>query len=207
MLLSTSGAVTDTFTYWPYGEIVSHVGSSTTPFTFGGTIGYYMDVLGSQIYVRARYLRQALSRWQTRDPLWPRQLPYNYADAAPVVRADPTGLAVLVLAPLLLIPGVGEGVLVFGALCAAGAAGYALGNAISNAVAAPPRAVDNTFGGDEDYWDCVEKCTFRRLNTFDPPWVWGIVRVGCLNFCLGSLDIPARWFTNPHSRSACHFLR
>ena len=33
-LLDTTGTVTDTFTYWPYGEIASHVGSSVTPLTF-----------------------------------------------------------------------------------------------------------------------------------------------------------------------------
>jgi hypothetical protein len=44
--LVSGGAVTDTFTYWPYGEIRSHVGSSTTPFTYLGTLGYYLDIVG-----------------------------------------------------------------------------------------------------------------------------------------------------------------
>ena len=92
-LLDSTGTVTDTFTYWPYGEIQSHVGSSVTPFTFCGTIGYYLDVLGSQVYVRARYLRLALARWQTLDPLWPRQSPYVYAGSRPTVQSDPSGLA------------------------------------------------------------------------------------------------------------------
>jgi len=91
-LLSTTGAVTDTYTYQPYGEIVSHVGSSVTPFTFVGTLGYYLDILGSQIYVRARYLRQALTRWQTLDPVWPWQLAYVYVNASPVVNNDRSGL-------------------------------------------------------------------------------------------------------------------
>ena len=92
-LLSTTGSVTDTYTYQPYGEIVSHVGSSVTPFTFVGTFGYYLDILGSQIYVRARYLRQALTRWQTIDPLWPFEGAYNYCMANPIVKIDPIGAA------------------------------------------------------------------------------------------------------------------
>ena len=92
-LLDATGTVTDTFTYWPYGEIQSHVGSSVTPFTFCGTLGYYTDVLGSQIYVRARYLWQALTRWLTQDPLWPRDYAYVYASSNPVAYSDPSGLA------------------------------------------------------------------------------------------------------------------
>ena len=90
-LLDAAGTVTDTFTYWPYGEIQSHVGSSVTPFTFCGTLGYYLDVLGSQIYVRARYLRQALTRWLTVDSMWPAEKAYAYVDNSPCVFVDPSG--------------------------------------------------------------------------------------------------------------------
>ena len=90
-LLNSSGVVTDTYTYWPYGEIRSHVGSSQTPFTFLGMIGYYTDVVGNFIYVRARYLRQALTRWQTADPLWPHEPPYAYCSDTPQVKVDPSG--------------------------------------------------------------------------------------------------------------------
>ena len=92
-LLNSSGVVTDTYSYWPYGEIQNHVGSSQTPFGFGGTIGYYTDVIGSFLYVRARYLRQALARWQTVDRLWPWQAayPYGYCLGNPVSYVDPLG--------------------------------------------------------------------------------------------------------------------
>lgn len=90
-LLDATGTVTDTFTYWPYGEIQSHVGSSVTPFTFCGTLGYYLDVPGTQSYIRARYLRQSTTRWQTLDELWPIQVGYGYAQAAPCLWADPSG--------------------------------------------------------------------------------------------------------------------
>ena len=91
LLVSSTGTVTDTFAYWPYGEIVSHVGSSTTPFTFGGTIGYYLDIVSNQIYVRARYFRQSLARWQTVDPFWPSSPPFVYAKSSPVFFVDPSG--------------------------------------------------------------------------------------------------------------------
>ncbi len=92
-LLNSAGVVTDTYSYWPYGEIQSHVGSSQTPFGFLGTIGYYLDVIGSFLYVRARYLRQALARWQTVDRLWPRQAAYQYVRSAPTSHRDPSGRA------------------------------------------------------------------------------------------------------------------
>jgi RHS repeat-associated protein len=90
-LLDESGNVTDTFTYWPFGEIQSHVGTSTTPFTFGGVLGCYSDSWGG-IYMRAREYVPQLARWLTVDPLWPDQLPYAYAGNSPVTQTDPTGL-------------------------------------------------------------------------------------------------------------------
>ena len=103
-LLDTTGTVTDRFTYWPYGEIQSHVVSSVTPFTFCGTLGYYLDVLGSQIYVRARYLRQALTRWLTVDPVWPSEAPYTYVRAEPTLYVDPRGTSAVGLIPVLSQP-------------------------------------------------------------------------------------------------------
>ena len=94
-LLNSSGLVTDTYTYWPYGEIRSHVGSSQTPFTFLGMIGYYTDVVGNFIYVRARYLRQALTRWQTVDLLWPMEPAFSYVGESPQTFMDPSGLTSL----------------------------------------------------------------------------------------------------------------
>jgi len=90
-LMNSSGTVTDTFTYWPFGEITSHIGSSVIPFTFVGTLGYYLQILNNFTYVRARYLRQGLARWQTLDPLWPSEPPYVYALSRPTTSVDPTG--------------------------------------------------------------------------------------------------------------------
>jgi len=93
-LLSTTGSVTDTYDYWPFGEIRDHNGSSTTPFTYCGTLGYYLQVLSNFTYVRASWLRQALTRWQVVDPLWPKTLAYRYCDDAPIIYNDPSGLQV-----------------------------------------------------------------------------------------------------------------
>lgn len=84
-LLDNTQTKTDTWEYWPYGEIRS--GSSATPLQFVGTLGYYKDT-SSRTYVRARHYRQALGRWQTVDPFWPQLLPYNYVDSDPINLVD-----------------------------------------------------------------------------------------------------------------------
>ena len=43
---------TDTFTYWPFGEIRTRTGTTPTPFQFVGTRGYFKD--SSRVYIRAR---------------------------------------------------------------------------------------------------------------------------------------------------------
>jgi len=90
-LKDTSGRVQDSWTYWPYGELRSHTGSSTTPFTWLGTLGYFVDTVSKWVYVRARELRVDLGRWLTADPLWPNERAYTYASAAVPLRVDSTG--------------------------------------------------------------------------------------------------------------------
>ena len=92
-LMDSTGTVTDTYDYWPFGEIRSHTGSSTTPFTFVGTLGYYIQVLSNFMYVRARFLRPALARWQTVDPLGPLLHPYEYVENRPNEGSDLFGPA------------------------------------------------------------------------------------------------------------------
>ena len=95
-LVDTTGAVTDSWTYWPYGEVQNHTGSSTTAFTFLGVLGYFTDAVG-RLYVRARYLESILARWLTIDPLWPSQPAYTYVAARPCSVADRFGLNAAVL--------------------------------------------------------------------------------------------------------------
>ena len=37
-LLDSSQNLTDTFSYWPYGEVQARTGTNPTPFQFGGTL-------------------------------------------------------------------------------------------------------------------------------------------------------------------------
>jgi RHS repeat-associated protein len=91
-LMNSVGTMTDRWEYWPYGEVISHTGSSTTPLTFLGVLGYFKDILDKFFYVRARHLRVDLARWLTVDPLWPIEPPYSYVRNSPVNSIDPTGL-------------------------------------------------------------------------------------------------------------------
>jgi RHS repeat-associated protein len=89
-LYDEAGNKTDEWEYWPYGEVRSHTGSSPTPLTFVGTLGYFMDS-ARQYYVRARSYRADLGRWTTVDPLWPQESPYGYVGGMPTGRVDPSG--------------------------------------------------------------------------------------------------------------------
>jgi RHS repeat-associated protein len=91
-LINDSGVVTDTYTYWPYGELRTSTGTTTNPFKFCGAWGYYTDTTG-RTYVRARTLRPGLTRWMTVDPLWPSEHQYSYALGNPSTWEDYSGLA------------------------------------------------------------------------------------------------------------------
>lgn len=93
VLLDNTQTQTDTFTYWPYGEVNTRTGTTATPFQFVGTLGYFLDAASALSYVRARHLFTSLARWLTVDPLWPREAPYVYGIDSPVTTADPTGTA------------------------------------------------------------------------------------------------------------------
>lgn len=59
---------TDTFTYFPTGEVASRTGTTPTPFQYVGTQGYYKDTT-NRTYVRARHFNINLGRWQEPDPI------------------------------------------------------------------------------------------------------------------------------------------
>jgi hypothetical protein len=54
-LLDNTQTKTDTFSYWPYGEVRTRTGTNPTPLQFVGTQGYYRDS-ASRTHVRARPL-------------------------------------------------------------------------------------------------------------------------------------------------------
>ena len=85
-----TGAQTSSTTYWPYGEVRTQTGTNPSPFGFCGVWGYYTQS-GQPTYVRARYYRPNLGRWQTVDPLWPWEDAYTYG-TAPILGVDAFGL-------------------------------------------------------------------------------------------------------------------
>jgi RHS repeat-associated protein len=90
-LVDATGTLTDSFEYWPYGEVRTRTGTTPTPFGYVGTLGYYTDQLG-RLYVRARHYLTLVARWLTVDPLWPRFQAYEYAEGDPGRWVDPDGL-------------------------------------------------------------------------------------------------------------------
>jgi RHS repeat-associated protein len=97
----TSGNVSSTTTYWPFGEVRTQTGTNPSPWGFCGVWGYLTDAV-SRMYVRARHYRADTSRWLSVDPLWPRQSADHYAADDPISNYDPTGLAAWGIIALLL---------------------------------------------------------------------------------------------------------
>src|SRR5579859_1182216 len=67
-LFNNTQTKTDTFVYWPYGEVRTRTGTTTVSFQFVGTQGYYSDS-DTKKYVGARYLDTQKGRWMTEDPI------------------------------------------------------------------------------------------------------------------------------------------
>jgi hypothetical protein len=130
-LLSDTHQITDTWTYWPNGQVRTRTGTNPTPFTFGGTRGYHSDMVNNFTYVRARQLRTGLARWQTLDHSWPHELPFNYCLSNPASVADPTGDVAVAIGLIFAIPGVGEAALT---VCGVVAVAVVVGTAGSMAI-------------------------------------------------------------------------
>jgi RHS repeat-associated protein len=97
-LTDDAGAITDTFAYSPYGEVIGRTGSHETPLLFAGcysVISYPDDGL---VYMRRRWLQTESGRFLSRDPNWgisinPNELnPYAYSRSNPLNYIDPHGL-------------------------------------------------------------------------------------------------------------------
>ncbi|MEI6823215.1 MAG: FISUMP domain-containing protein [Bacteroidota bacterium] len=66
-LTNDSAKVTDTYTYDPFGTMLSHVGTTNQPFTFLGEFGVQQED-SSLYYIRARYYDAANDRFLSKDP-------------------------------------------------------------------------------------------------------------------------------------------
>jgi RHS repeat-associated protein len=97
-LTDSTGAVTDSYAYTPYGKLLQHNGASEQPFTFVGAWGVRHEGESGNLYhMRARYYDAQTACFLTRDPVWPDIInieelsPYQYASANPLTYIDPWG--------------------------------------------------------------------------------------------------------------------
>ncbi|HWU23468.1 MAG TPA: RHS repeat-associated core domain-containing protein, partial [Nocardioides sp.] len=97
LLTDTSGTVTGTYSYDPWGQTTAHTGTGTTPL---GYDGQYTDPESGLIYLRARYYDPQTAQFLTLDPaVAVTGQPYNYTGNDPLNAADPTGLGCGVFNP------------------------------------------------------------------------------------------------------------
>ena len=93
-LMDSTGALTDTFEYFPSGTVASRTGTTPTPFQWVGGSGYYRDN-AKRVHVRARNFYVNLGRWAETDPIGFDGGDYNlyrYVKNRFVVMIDPSGL-------------------------------------------------------------------------------------------------------------------
>jgi RHS repeat-associated protein len=88
--LNSSGAITNAFEFWPYGESSGGTRASGT-FQWVGSEGYYADP-GTRTYIRAREYEQSIGSWLQLDLLWPDEQPYGYVRGRAINAVDPTGM-------------------------------------------------------------------------------------------------------------------
>lgn len=95
-ITSSSGSVSTTVRYRPYGSLLSTTGSpNLRPFSWIGMTGYRRNDnhAFSDTYVRARHYDSIIGAWTSVDQLWPREQPYTYVHSRPVRFIDPDGQA------------------------------------------------------------------------------------------------------------------
>ena len=90
LLTDSSGTVTGTYSYDPYGKVTDHTGKADTTLQYNGQ---YTDKESGYQYLRARYYDPATGVFISVDPLAAvTQASYSYADNDPLNESDPTGL-------------------------------------------------------------------------------------------------------------------
>ncbi|MGV8121805.1 MAG: RHS repeat-associated core domain-containing protein [Candidatus Xenobiia bacterium LiM19] len=87
-LTDTSGNVTDTYEYEPFGELTSSTGSSYNPYRF---TGQQWDEDSGLYYLRARYYDPSVGRFISKDPIDEILRKYVYGNNNPVIYIDPSG--------------------------------------------------------------------------------------------------------------------
>jgi RHS repeat-associated protein len=89
LLTNSSGSITGSYSYSPYGLVTGHAGAGATALQYDGQLTTGTGF----IYMRARYYQPTTGQFLTRDPVVSLTgSPYGYADENPVNASDPTGL-------------------------------------------------------------------------------------------------------------------
>jgi RHS repeat-associated protein len=120
-LTDSSQATTDSYSYEAFGAIVASAGSTTNPYRYVGSLGYYRDSTSGLLHVGTRYYWPAVGRFTTQDPFreaenarevgragatdkasanW-----YQYVGNSPASKVDPEGLQFPDLVPGALATG------------------------------------------------------------------------------------------------------
>jgi RHS repeat-associated protein len=95
------GFVFKTYRYDGFGNEVDPVSTDNNPFRYAGSAGYYWDKETQNHYIRARYYNPRTGRFISEDPIRDGLNWYTYASNDPVNRIDPSGLADVMLQPIL----------------------------------------------------------------------------------------------------------
>jgi RHS repeat-associated protein len=93
---NATGAVSNTYRYKPYGEMISSFGyGSYAYFLYAGAWNYeFLNRPYAPTSAGMRIFDYNSANWNTRDPLWAFGLgQYIYAEADPVNKTDASGLA------------------------------------------------------------------------------------------------------------------
>jgi RHS repeat-associated protein len=98
-LTDSTGSVTDSYLYDSFGNMLLTSGTTTNPFRYVGSVGYYADHDLGSYYLRARTYEPATGCFVSRDPsirvgsyALARFRPYNYVNNNPAHSTDPGGL-------------------------------------------------------------------------------------------------------------------
>ena len=90
LVTDASGTSAATYTFDPYGNLVSSTGAASTNLRFGGE---YRDSESGLYYLRARYYDPATGQFLSRDPaVATTRSPYAYLSGNPLDATDPSGL-------------------------------------------------------------------------------------------------------------------
>lgn len=106
-LSDTSAYITDKFSYSPYGKLLTHTGSTNTPFLFVGKHGV-MKEENELVYMRARYYHERLRRFVNRDTLigevgdFGSLNRFGYVNGRSIIGVDPEGKVIFTITAIVL---------------------------------------------------------------------------------------------------------